>query len=119
MGICEIIAETHDDVDDICTEYYNAYRRVAFVTPGTYLSFINAFKTVYLEKRVQLDTRKNKLEQGLAKLAEAKSTVAVLQIELKVSEVKLDEQKVESKKVLEKVTQKAGEAAGEKGRVGK
>merc|ERR1711879_672116 len=81
-SLCEIIAETHDGVDDTCTEYYNAYRRVAFVTPGTYLSFIQAFKQVYQSKRGQLDDRKNKLEQGLAKLAEAKSTkglVAILQ----------------------------------------
>ena len=49
-SLCEIIAETHDFVDDVCSEYYNAYRRVAFVTPGTYLSFISAFKTVYLSK---------------------------------------------------------------------
>merc|ERR1711972_881425 len=84
--------------DDVCSEYYNAYRRVAFVTPGTYLSFISAFKTVYLSKRQQLDDRKGKLEQGLAKLAEAKSTVAVLQEELKVSEVKLEERKKKKKK---------------------
>lgn len=116
--LCSVIADTHDNVDGLCGDYYNAYRRVAFVTPGTYLSFIKTFKQVYKKQREVLDSRKSKLDQGLQRLQEAKDTVAVLQEELKVKNTELDAQKIVMQEVLAKVTKKAEESQREKERVG-
>jgi dynein heavy chain len=49
MGKC------HDLVNDVCGEYFQRMRKYVYVTPKSYLSFIDLYKEVYKTKYDGID----------------------------------------------------------------
>ena len=73
------------------------FRRQTHVTPKSYLSFVDGYKTIYAEKRSQIGELANRMNTGLDKLVEASASVAELakervgkEKELAVASVKAD-----------------------------
>ena len=85
MGRC------HDLVTEICHTYFQRMRRHVYVTPKSYLSFIDLYKDVYKTKYEGIDTEEANIVKGLERLAEAAAGVEELKIDLKKEEVKLKE----------------------------
>ena len=63
-------------------------RRYVYVTPKSYLSFIDIYKTVYRNKYDEIDVEEVNIRNGLEKLKEAAEGVEELKIDLKKEEVK-------------------------------
>ena len=59
------------------------------MTPKSYLSFINGYKTVYSLKRKQIGELGSRMNTGLDKLMEASESVAELSKQLAVKEKEL------------------------------
>uniref|UniRef100_A0A803XWP5 Dynein axonemal heavy chain 5 n=1 Tax=Meleagris gallopavo TaxID=9103 RepID=A0A803XWP5_MELGA len=85
------------------------YRRSTHVTPKSYLSFIQGYKTTYEEK----------LNTGLEKLKEASESVAALSKELEIKEKELQIANEKADMVLKEVTVKAQAAEKVKAEVQK
>jgi dynein heavy chain len=66
-------------------------RRHVYVTPKSYLSFIDLYKVVYRKKYDGIDVEESNIVSGLSKLKEATEGVEILKIDLKKEEVKLKE----------------------------
>jgi dynein heavy chain len=49
------MGKVHDLVTDVCTEYYQRMRRHVYVTPKSYLAFIDLYKDVYKVKYDAID----------------------------------------------------------------
>jgi dynein heavy chain len=64
-------------------------RRHVYVTPKSYLSFIDLYKVVYRKKYDGIDVEESNIVSGLSKLKEATEGVEILKIDLKKEEVKL------------------------------
>lgn len=79
-----------DDVAYTCEDYFQRYRRQTYVTPKSYLSFINSYRMVYAEKRTDIGQLAERMNMGLNKLIEATASVAELQKELVVKEADLE-----------------------------
>jgi dynein heavy chain len=85
MGRC------HDLVTEVCDLYFARMRRRVFVTPKSYLSFIDLYKDVYKKKYDGIDVEDQNIKLGLDKLREAAQGVEELKVDLKKEEVKLKE----------------------------
>ncbi|CAF1397791.1 unnamed protein product [Rotaria sordida] len=81
-NIIELMADIHDDVSRICENYYEKFRRRTYVTPKSFLSFINAFKLYYQKQREYFEKEKQKMKTGVQKLFEAAEQVQEITQEL-------------------------------------
>ena len=75
------------------------FRRQTHVTPKSYLSFVDGYKTIYAEKRSPIGALANRMNTGLDKLVEASASVAELAKELVVKEKELAVASVKADKV--------------------
>jgi len=85
------MGKVHDIVTEVCSEYFQRMRRYVYVTPKSYLSFIDQYKQVYKTKYDGIDKDDINIRNGLDKLKEAAEGVEELKIDLKKEEVKLKE----------------------------
>lgn len=47
-----------------CAEYFERFRRQTFVTPKSYLSFIDSYKIIYTEKITHVGTLAERMKTG-------------------------------------------------------
>ena len=100
----------HDNVADRCNAYFAKYRRSTHVTPKSYLSFINGYKQIYMQKFSEIHTLATRMKIGLEKLVEAASAVFMLKLELDVKEKGLIVANDKADKVLKEVAKKKEDA---------
>ncbi|KAL2306085.1 hypothetical protein Nmel_003990 [Mimus melanotis] len=108
--IVQTMGVFHDIVSESCENYFQRYRRRAYVTPKSYLSFINGYKEVYTEKLRSINEQAERMQTGLSKLMEASESVAKLSKDLAIKEKELAVTSAKADKVLEEV-KKSAEAA--------
>ncbi|XP_062857915.1 dynein axonemal heavy chain 8-like [Trichomycterus rosablanca] len=110
-AVVQTMAVYHDRVSSTCESYFERFRRRAHVTPKSYLSFINGYKTLYTEKHTHINTLVERMNVGLAKLMEASESVAQLSRDLVVKEQELALASARADKVLKEVTVSAEAAS--------
>lgn len=66
-------------------------RRYVYVTPKSYLSFIEQYKSVYKKKYDGINQEESNIKKGLDRLKEAAEGVEELKIDLKKEDLKLKE----------------------------
>uniref|UniRef100_A0A663EUR1 Dynein axonemal heavy chain 8 n=1 Tax=Aquila chrysaetos chrysaetos TaxID=223781 RepID=A0A663EUR1_AQUCH len=115
--VVETMGLFHDIVSESCENYFQRYRRRAYVTPKSYLSFINGYKEVYTEKLESINEQAERMQIGLSKLMEASESVAKLSQELAIKEKELALASIKADKVLAEVTESAEAAAKVKNEV--
>lgn len=87
-------------------ENFSRYRRTTHVTPKSYLSFLNGYKSIYAQKHGEIDNLANRMSIGLEKLVEAGESVVELKKELAEKELELAVANEKADKVLKEVAKK-------------
>jgi hypothetical protein len=108
------IATVHNRVVAACDEYFQRYRRSVHVTPKSYLSFIQAYKTLYLSKYSFVSTQENNVRSGLTKLRQAEKDVGKLQGELEQQQKDLAEADRAASIMIKELEEGARRAAEQK-----
>jgi dynein heavy chain len=70
----------------VTQDYFARLRRNVYVTPKSYLSFIESFQTLYSNKRSAIKELADRINTGLSKLLEASRDVAKMKGELTIKE---------------------------------
>jgi dynein heavy chain len=94
-------------------------RRHVYVTPKSYLSFIDLYKDVYKKKYDGIDIEEANIIKGLDRLAEAAQGVEELKVDLRKEEIKLKEASEITDKLLKEVDIENRKAAAKEAEVQK
>ena len=113
-AIIQHCAFVHMRVTTACDEYADKFRRQVYVTPKSYLTFIEEYQRVYKIKLSDLSVLRNSLKVGLDKLLEAGEDVAKMKEELKVKEKDLEEAQRVSKALLVEIQASTAKAEKKK-----
>jgi len=105
------MASVHNQVNDTCDLYYAKMRRSVFVTPKSYLSFLQSYQDLYGKKYLDLDEAEQKFNIGLQKIREAKEDIEKLEIGLKKEEVKLKVKKEEVDVLIQELNKQKAAAS--------
>ncbi len=100
------MGKVHQMVGNVCTEYFQQMRRYVYVTPKSYLSFIQAYHELYDSKYKAIDKEEQNINKGLYKLAEATEDVNAMKDVLKEENAKLDIATEATNKLLKELDQK-------------
>jgi dynein heavy chain len=77
-SVIEMFKIIHQSVEAKVADFFEMYRRRAYVTPTSYLELLNTFKSTLVDKRSEVSKSKRRLERGLKVLAMASIQVAEL-----------------------------------------
>jgi len=111
------MASTHRQVSLSTNEYFEQFRRIAYVTPKSYLSFMEAYADVYVKKVQHIDMLASSIRTGLSKLVEAGEDVARMKVELKEKEKGLVIAQEKSAVLLQEITASTARAEKKKAEV--
>lgn len=101
--IAENMAEAHANIESVNTKFLAQERRYNYTTPKSYLELIEFYKTKLGIKRAEIDNQINSLENGLYTISETQLKINDLEKELKVVMQEVEEKKLETTKLIEKV----------------
>ena len=85
------MGNVHHLVTAVCDVYFQKMRRQVYFTPKSYLSYLNAYKKLYLLKYTELDVQESNFKIGVNKINEASTAIAEMKLILSEEEVKLKE----------------------------
>ncbi|XP_063775070.1 dynein axonemal heavy chain 14 isoform X3 [Pseudophryne corroboree] len=81
-SVTQVCVAVHKSVSSKAAQYLEETRRHYYVTPQSYLSFIDTFSNILQAKKQKLTTDRNRFFTGLSKLLEATSSIEIMQYEL-------------------------------------
>ena len=87
------MAFVHMSVTEASQQYLEQIRRFNYTTPKSYLELISLYKQLLDLKRADLKAQRERLENGVEKIASASAQVADLQTNLKQEQIIVEEKK--------------------------
>ena len=110
VGLQKHMGKVHDMVTEVCSLYFQRMRRHVYVTPKSYLSFIDQYKGVYEKKYAELNAEEQNIGRGLVKLDDAAKDIDLLKLDLKKEEVELAHQMKKANALLKNLEVESAKA---------
>ena len=104
------MCHVHVSVGESTLDYFDKFRRSTYVTPKSYLSFIDSYKKIYAKKHTEIRQMADRVKTGLSKLMQAAEDIAVMKVELQKKEVNLAAAQKELAKMIIVITEQTAEA---------
>ncbi|OXU30794.1 hypothetical protein TSAR_013179 [Trichomalopsis sarcophagae] len=117
--LIEVMGDVQDNVSDACIEYFNRFRRQCYVTPRSFLCFIESYKVVYQQNLDEINVLAFRMSNGLNKLVDAAAQVDDLRKVLVKNQEEIVVKNVQVEAILVTVNQKKEEAETVKTKVQK
>jgi dynein heavy chain len=91
--LCKHMAGVHLGIDDVCRQYDMQMKKKVYVTPKSYLTYIDEYIKLYKVKRDEIVNRESIIQNGLGKLDQAAKDIEKQNIELEAMMKQLDQNK--------------------------
>jgi len=108
------MAAVHAGMNDACEDFFERYRRKTYVTPKSYLGFIEEYKGVYVRKLEGVQVLADSINTGLDKLREAAADVEKIKIEVREKEKTLIVAQEKGAVMLQEITASTAKAEKKK-----
>jgi dynein heavy chain len=95
-------------VSEASHQYLESFRRYNYTTPKSYLELIALYKSLLQQKRDELRAAKERLENGVDKIAQASAQVADLQANLKEEQIIVEEKKAQTDELIVSIGREKG-----------
>ncbi|XP_076677676.1 dynein heavy chain 8, axonemal kl-3 isoform X2 [Andrena cerasifolii] len=115
--LVEVMGDMQDDVNDVCTEYFDRFRRQVYVTPKSFLTFLSGYKALYKQRLNNINVLAFRMSNGLSKLVDAAAQVDELRKVLEKNQQEIAEKNVQVEAILVTVNEKKREAEAVKAQV--
>merc|ERR1719197_2421839 len=117
-GLYELMGVFQAKVGQLCDIYLSRMRKYVYVTPKSYLCFIDAYKGLYKVKYEDVNVQEQSVKLGLTKLNEAVVQVDEMKIHLAEEEKNLKVAEEATNKLLVKVQSETAKAEKKAAEVG-
>merc|ERR1719482_1093730 len=117
-GLYELMGVFQAKVGQLCEIYLSRMRKYVYVTPKSYLCFIDAYKGLYQIKYEDVNIQERSVNMGLLKLNEAVVQVDAMKIDLAEEEKNLKVAEEATNKLLVKVQSETAKAEKKAAEVG-
>ncbi|KAL6769277.1 DHC15 [Auxenochlorella protothecoides x Auxenochlorella symbiontica] len=112
-----LMARVHQHIAETCQVYLRQTKRAVHVTPKSFLSFVNNFKSIYQMKLQQTTTQITTLTNGLQRMAQTREDVANMQTQLASKTEKLEAAASEAKALLHQISVSTSQAEKDRQKV--
>ncbi|KAI4504021.1 hypothetical protein M0802_000492 [Mischocyttarus mexicanus] len=117
QNLIQVMGDVQDDVNDICIEYFNRFRRQTYVTPKSFLTFLAGYKEIYKQNLDNINMLASRMSNGLSKLVDATVQVDELRKVLEKNLQEIAEKNIQVESILVIVDEKKTEAEAVKATV--
>ncbi|KAF4757736.1 Dynein heavy chain 1, axonemal, partial [Perkinsus olseni] len=118
-GVLVTFRVVHQSVEAASLRFKAELKRHCYVTPTSYLTLISNFKKILGDKRLEVETLRQRFQSGLDKLSEAGQAVAVMETELVAMQPVLEKTSKEVAEMMVVITEDKAKAAVTKEAVAK
>ncbi|XP_018342058.1 PREDICTED: dynein heavy chain 8, axonemal [Trachymyrmex septentrionalis] len=115
--LIQVVGDVQDNVSDICAEYFDRFRRQVYVTPRSFLTFLDSYKMFYKQHLDNINMLASRMSSGLDKLIHAAAQVDVLRHELEETQEEIAVKNVQVEAIVVVVNEKKREAETVKAKV--
>ena len=112
-----VMGHVHSFVTAACQEYFEKFRRHTYVTPKSFLSFIQFYMSLYKVKWERVAALATAINAGLEKMDEAKVDVGRMKQNLAVKNQELAKASKEAEQLLKSISESTAIAEKEKAKV--
>ncbi|KAG5316447.1 DYH8 protein, partial [Acromyrmex insinuator] len=115
--LIQVMGDIQDHVNDTCVEYFDRFRRQVYVTPRSYLTFLDSYKMFYKQRLDNINMIASRMSSGLNKLTDAAVQVDTLRHELEKTQEEIAVKNIQVEAIIVTINEKKTEAETVKAKV--
>ncbi|KAH9600450.1 Dynein heavy chain AAA lid domain [Trypanosoma melophagium] len=98
--LAPLCVDIHTTVIEVAHDYWEEQRRRYYITPTSYLEFIELYKALYNEQRSLLEEQLSRVVNGKEKMKETDDTIAKMKVEIETKHPLLEKASKETEEVV-------------------
>ncbi|KAF5218447.1 dynein heavy chain [Trypanosoma cruzi] len=109
--LAPLCVDIHTTVIRVAHEYWEELRRRYYITPTSYLEFIELYKALYSEQRTVLEEQLSRVVNGKQKMKETDETIAKMKEEIETKRPLLEKASKDTEEVVADLTVRQAKAS--------
>ncbi|CAM39839.2 putative dynein heavy chain [Leishmania braziliensis MHOM/BR/75/M2904] len=107
----QLCVHVHAATIEMAQQYYDELRRRYYITPTSYLEFIETYKALLQSQRSRVETQLAQVENGTEKMRETEETITKMKAEIEVRRPQLEKASAETQAVVADLKVRQAKAA--------